>query len=141
MGLAWTVVRTGLVRHRSTNHSQYQNDDDPWEAIDNSKMGDVHVVDHLGFRYVSFEVKTSLTYDNAAISESELLYSEAEYLCGITKAGLWVCEMDEVRRVAKLKRGPLGDFYVIDFDLVKKVPLESIFLPKSTECREKRKNA
>ena len=126
-GLNWTVGRTGLIKRRSIDLGPCPENDDPWEAIDNSTLGDVHVVDHRGSRRVSFEVKASMTYDNATISESELRYSEAEYLCGITKAGLWICPMEEARRVAKLKRGPFGDFYIIDFDLVQKVSLESIF--------------
>jgi hypothetical protein len=126
-GLNWTVGRTSYVKVRSIDLGPCPEDDDPWEAIDNSKQGDVHVVDHRGHRRFSFEVKASMAYDNATISESELLYSEADYLAGVTRAGLWVCTMREARRVAREKHGAYGKFYVIPFDLVKRVPLESIF--------------
>lgn len=127
-GLNWTVDRTAYERKIRIDLGpcpEYH--DDPMVAIDNSTYGDVHVVDHRGKRRFSFEVKASMAYDNATISESELLYSEADYLVGITKAGLWVCTMEEARRVAREKHGVYGKFYVIAFDLVKRIPLESIF--------------
>jgi hypothetical protein len=129
-GLSWTVDRTAYERKIQIDLGpcpEYGSYEDAMVAIDNSKYGDVHVVDHRGNRRFSFEVKASMAYDNATISESELLYSEADYLVGITRAGLWVCTMDEARRVAREKHGAYGKFYVISFDLVKRVPLESIF--------------
>lgn len=127
-GLAWKVGRTG-----TSNSRVRQIDlgpipaDDPWVPIENSQQGDVHVVDHNGRRRVSFEVKASLSFPNATISESELRHSGAEYLIGVTRAGFWVCTMAEARKHAYPKEGPFGVFYVIPYDAVQKVQLSDIF--------------
>jgi hypothetical protein len=126
-GLTWKVGRTGTLnsRVRPVDCGPCP-EDDPWVAIENSRQGDVHVIDHLGRRRVSFEVKASLEWPNAAISESELQNSEAEYLVGITTAGLWVCHMDEARRKATKMCTSEGSFWIVPYDMVRKVELSDI---------------
>ena len=129
LGLRWKVGRTGSAntRIKEIDLGPCPETDSPWTPIENSRLGDVHVVDNGGRRRISFEVKASVDYDNATISRSELEHSEAEYLVGITKAGLWVCSMDEARRHAYEKHSAHGSFYVIPYDRVKKITLREIF--------------
>lgn len=128
LGLNWSVGRTG-----SSNSMVKQIDlgpcheDESWVPIENSTKGDVHVIDNHGRRRVSFEVKASMEYDNATISRSELEYSEAEYLVGVTRAGLWVCSMEEARRYAREKHSAYGSFYVVPYDSVHKIQLRDVF--------------
>ncbi len=122
-GISWKVGRTGSQNSRVRENLS----DDPWVAIDNSRNGDVHVIDHNGHRRMSFEVKASMDYDNVTISGQELEESEAEYLVGVTKAGLWVCSMDEARRTAYMKHSAYGSFYVVPYNDVKKLQLTDLF--------------
>jgi hypothetical protein len=116
-GLNWKALRRMDEHHPN----------DPRNAIGNSNEGDVHVIDHRGKRRLAFEVKASQTWPNAAISESELLYSEADYLVGVTTAGLWVCTMEEARRVSQKKTTYNGTFYLIPQDRVFKLTLDDLF--------------
>lgn len=119
LGLKWKVGRTGTPNSRARQEDQ----DDPWVPIENSTNGDVHVIDHRGKRRVSFEVKASTEYENATISSSELENSEAEYLVGVTKAGLWVCSMDDARRHSYKKQSAYGSFYVVPYGAVHLITL------------------
>lgn len=116
-GLAWTAVR----------RTEKFPVGDPRNAIDNSREGDVHVLDQHSRRRVSFEVKASQMWPNATITESELLYSEADYLVGVTTAGLWICTMEEARRVAQKKYSPSGTFYIVPEHQVEKLTFDDIF--------------
>lgn len=128
LGLKWKVGRTGSANSRvkQIDLGPCPDTGSPWTPIENSRLGDVHVVDHKGRRRVSFEVKASMDYDNATISRSELEHSEAEYLVGVTKAGLWVCSMHEARARAYEKHSAHGSFYVIPYDSVAKVQLREV---------------
>jgi hypothetical protein len=129
LGLSWKVGRTGTPNSRVKEIDLGPcPEDDIWTPIENSRMGDVHVVDHRGKRRVSFEVKASMEYENATISCSELENSEAEYLVGVTKAGLWVCSMAEARKHAYERHGIHGSFYIVPYDRVEKVQLREVIL-------------
>lgn len=132
LGLNWKVGRTGTANSsvRQIDLGPCPDEDNPWVPIENSQMGDVHVVDNHGRRWVSFEVKASTKYANAAISSSELQFSEAEYLVGVTTAGLWVCSMEEARLRAYESESTHGTFYVVPYDVVKKVSLRDAILKK-----------
>jgi len=128
LGLNWSVGRAGSANSRVKEIDMGPSPEcDSWVPIENSTKGDVHVIDNHGRRRVSFEVKASTEYDNATISRSELEYSEAEYLVGVTRAGLWVCSMQEARKHAREKHSAYGSFYVIPYDAVKKIQLREIF--------------
>ena len=128
-GLGWKVGRTGSFnsRTRTVDLGPCPETDDPWVPIENSRLGDVHVVDHRGRRRLSFEVKASLEHDNAAIGISQLDSSEAEFLVAITKAGFWVCSMAEARENAYRKTSAFGTFYVVPYAGVKKINLRDLF--------------
>jgi hypothetical protein len=96
-------------------------------AQDNSKNGDLFISCGNGFPLFSIEVKCSMKYRNASITESELLYSKAKFLIGITTAGMWVATMNEVRRVASEIQTATGSFWLVPYDKVKKIRLIDIF--------------
>lgn len=128
LGLKWVVGRTGThnSRVRELDFGPCP-EDDIWTPINNSRQGDVHVVDHHGQRRFSFEVKASMEYPNVTISEQELSESEAEYLVGVTTAGLWVVTMEEAREKAYKKETWNASFWVIPFQGTEKVQLRDIF--------------
>ena len=95
-------------------------------SISNSKNGDLYVI-HDNTVVRSIEVKASLKYPNAAISDSELAYSRAEYLIAITTAGIWCCTMKEARKHARevtLDNG--SSFWLIPQSKVKLSSLEDV---------------
>jgi len=95
-------------------------------AIHNSQNGDIYVVGPTGTIIRSIEVKTSLEYVNASISNSELLESKAEYLVALTTAGLWCCTMDEARRHAREVKTATGSFWLVPRDRVKLSELSEV---------------
>ncbi len=101
--------------------------DDAQTAIDNSKNGDLFVRDDYGVLHFSIEVKTSMDRPNVTISQSELEHSEAKYLVAVTTAGLWVCTMEDARKVAKHMWGPSGSFWIIFRDRINPLQIKDMF--------------
>ncbi len=100
--------------------------DDPRVAIGNSRQGDLFVFDVMGWLRFSVEVKSSSKYPNVSITWSELTESTTRFLIAVTPAGVWACTMDEARRRSRLVETRDGDFWLVPYDLVRRMTLKEI---------------
>ncbi len=96
-------------------------------AVGNSNNGDLYVTKLSNELLFSIEVKSSLEYQNVAITESELQHSTAKYLIGITTAGMFVATMEEVRRVARKVETYNSSFYLVSYNNIKKIAMIDMF--------------
>lgn len=124
-GSDWDVVSRREAKERSPEFGPA--DGSASEAIQNSQHGDLYVYQRGQGLWdkpellFSVEVKCSPGYENATISWHELTDSQAEFLLGVTRAGIWICTMDEARDKASRRESHDGDFYVVPYGDVRKL--------------------
>ena len=148
LGAAGEIVVIDRLRFASRGSTEWNFIRATEDPIMNSIHGDIHVYRNM-IKQFSIEVKASFDYRNVTITGAELLHSEAKYLVGATRAGIWATPMTEARRVTKEMTGPFSTYYLIPVDSVMKISVaqmladcgavkcelcDSWYHPSPTEC-------